>query len=331
MKALYKAIKSFFGSERGSVVIVSAAVTSVLLMFGAFTVDYGIAYLNTSDAQNAADAAALSAARLLPIEQTNESAATQARNTAIDYVRANGYPGISADNVVLGNVVSGRFTSVRVNVPCKVNSGFSGIFGIRQFEFNRFAKAAVSPASRMSGAVPLGVDQTQLNEAIKNNQTKHIYLKYGGGDGTTGSYGAIDLDGVKGGGANDFSAWLQFGYDGVIKIDDSLLPVEKGNMSGPTADAIESRFNQCTHFTGQGGCTAEHYYPDCPRVLKVLVIEKVGTSYVKVKGFAAFVIEEGFSDQVLGSYLKYLEPGEVNEHADWNMTDFGMYCIGLIE
>ncbi|MPM91959.1 hypothetical protein SDC9_139093 [bioreactor metagenome] len=208
---------------------------------------------------------------------------------------------------------------------------FAKSFGVNTFSFTRGAKASASPATRIGGTAPLGVDYEQLSEAIARGDTEHIYLKYGAGDGEEGSYGAIDLDGVKGGGANDFSTWLTYGYNGTIEVGDDLLPVEKGNMDGPTARSINERYNACTHYADDGGCSCAHYELTCPRVLKVLVIEKIGCSYVKVKGFAAFVLEgeAGDKGEVLGSYVKYLEPGESLVEDAWDSADFGIYNVGL--
>ncbi|MCX7614978.1 MAG: hypothetical protein N2Z65_04410 [Clostridiales bacterium] len=213
-----------------------------------------------------------------------------------------------------------------------MDSFFAKTVGINSFSFSRSAKARITPATQVNGAAPLGVEYSQLMNAISNNNTKHIYLKYGGGDGTQGSYGAIDLDGVKSGGASDFTSWLEYGYSGTLKIGDDLLPVEKGNMAGPTASSVSARYNSCTHFQGQGGCTAEHYVLDCPRVLKVLVIEKIGNSYVKIKGFAAFVLEGiGENGEVQGSYIKYFESGSISNGEYQAAQDYGMYHIGLSE
>jgi len=236
-----------------------------------------------------------------------------------------------AQEVTLEDLVNGKYTSVRVNIPCVVALSFAKVVGIDTITISRSAKTSITPTTQISGAAPLAVEMSQLSSAIANNNTEHIYLKYGAGDGTEGSYGAIDLDGVQGGGASDFSNWLQFGYNGIIKIGEDLLPVEKGNMSGPTASAVTQRYNACTHFQDEGGCTAEHYDPSCPRMLKILVVEKVGSTNVKVKGFAVFVLE-GEADtngEVLGSYIKSLEPGNITQDTNWGTTEFGVYNLGL--
>ena len=317
--------------EDGIITVIVALSMTAIMIFTAFVTDLGIAYIKSADIQNAADAASLAAGQLLPVNSVDETAVSNVKNEAIAYAGKNGETGLTTEDVTLGDLVNGIFTSVRVSVPCTVESFFAKAIGINSFSFSRSAKAKIAPSMQTSGVAPLGVDYIELANALANNGTQHIYLKYGGGGGTQGSYGAIDLDGVKGGGANDFTSWLDYGYDGVIKVGDDLLPVEKGNMAGPTTSAISERFNACTHFQDQGGCTADHYDLDCPRILKVLVIEKIGSSYVKVHGFAAFVIEGvGTNGEVLGSYIKYIDNGNVTGSNVWSTADYGMYNVGLV-
>lgn len=323
-----KGIKIRFSDERGAATIIVAIALSFLLVFCAFAVDFGVAYANTAKTQNAADAAALASGKALPVQVGDSSAISQAKNVAISYANKNGGFTITAENVELGNIINGRFTSVRVSIPTQSDMYFGKIIGAAPFQFTRSAKVQIAPASQAGNLNPLGVEKTQLENAIASGNTNHIYLKYGGGDGTTGSYGAIDLDGVMGGGANDFDSWLFFGYNGIIKVNDGLLPVEKGNMAGPTKDAIAQKYNACTHFQNDGGCTAEHYDADCPRVLRVLVIEKVNKSYIRVVGFAAFVIEGYYEDEVLGSYVPIVVSGSVDYT---NAPDYGVYNISLTE
>lgn len=316
--------------EEGSIAVIVALTMSVMMVFAAFVADFGLAYVKASDLQNAADAASMAAGQLLPVAVDDTAAVLEVKNTAIAYAKKNKEEGLTVEDVTLGDMIGGRYTSISLRIPCTVESFFAKTIGIDRFSFTKSAKVRVAPATQTNGVAPLGVDYIQLMNAIAIDATKHIYLKYGGGDGTEGSYGAIDLDGVKGGGASDFSTWLEFGYNGTIAIGEDLLPVEKGNMAGPTESAVSQRFTACTHFADLGGCTAEHYDLDCPRILKVLVIEKIGSSYVKVKGFAAFVLEEvGDNGEVMGSYIKYLDFGNVTNEDLWSTADFGIYNVGL--
>ena len=192
--------------------------------------------------------------------------------------------------------------------------------GINEIDFTRSAEACTLPCSSTSDTVPLGVKKTVLENLIASGNTKHVILKYGSktNDLGQGAFGAIDLDGVKGGGANEYSQWLENGYLGEINIGD-VLPIEPGNMAGPTYYAISKRYNSCTHFKSQGGCTAEHYISGCPRVMKVNVVEYLNNNkYVKITGFAAFVLEDYNTYQsngcVVGSYVDMVNVG--SEHGD---------------
>jgi len=322
---------SFKNDAAGSIIVIVAMSLTVIMVLAALVLDLGLAYFKTANIQNTADAASLAAGQLLPVDTTDEEAILAVKNRAILYAEKNGVDNLLAEEVTLQDSIFDKYTSVRVNIPCVVELSFAKVVGINTFAFARSAKASITPSTLIDGVAPLGVEKSQLSNAIATNNTEHIYLKYGPGDGTEGSYGAIDLDGVQGGGANDFSMWMQFGYSGVIEVGDNLLPVEKGNMAGPTETAITQRYLACTHFQDEGGCTADHYDPSCPRLLKILVFEKVGSSYVKVKGFAVFVLEGagGSNGEVLGSYIKTLDPGNIARVVDWENTEFGVYNLGL--
>lgn len=326
-----KLIKLLMQDQEGGVAIIAAMAMTMILTLSAFVVDFGLAYVKTANIQNAADASTLAAGKSLPVLVDDNVTMSQMKETAVIYAQKNNVNNLTYSDVTFGDVVNGRYTSISVNIPCTMDLYFAKSIGVNNITFNRNAKARATPSTQITGVAPLGVDYIQLNNAIASGETMHVNLKYGAGDGTQGSYGAIDLDGVQGGGANEYNYWLEYGYDGIIKVGDGLLPVEKGNMSGPTSSAIDVKYNSCTHFQGDGGCNAQHYDINCPRVIKILVIEKVGTKYVSVKGFAAFVIEgeTGSKAEVVGSYIKYFEPGELNLNADWNTENYGVYNLGL--
>src|SRR6478672_11789038 len=59
-------------NERGAVIIQVAVCLLGLLAFSAFVVDYGVMWVSRSQAQNAADAAALGAAQSLAFDNTKD-------------------------------------------------------------------------------------------------------------------------------------------------------------------------------------------------------------------------------------------------------------------
>ncbi len=70
--------------ERGSIVIIAALSLTMLLLLGSFLVDFGRAYVQMSQLQNAVDASVLAAVQELP-DTTN------ALNYADQYISSNGF------------------------------------------------------------------------------------------------------------------------------------------------------------------------------------------------------------------------------------------------
>ncbi len=72
-------------------------------------------------------------------------------------------------------------------------------------------------------------------------------LKYGGGSGTLGSFGTLDFSGFGcpddscGTGGNGYRCRLLYGYPCCVDTGTCVLN-EAGNMSGPTASGIQTRF-----------------------------------------------------------------------------------------
>lgn len=152
-----------------------------------------------------------------------------------------------------------------------------------------------------------------------------------------GNFGALDLDGASGGGANDYRNRLINGYEGTLRIGDeaSIIIPESGNMVGPTNDGLEARLNACTH---SPKCTIDHYVNECPRIVIVPVYEvhemqnanKVKT--MKVVGFAAFLLydsSEGSESGVIKGY--FLDDVTISGDSDPSATNYGTYAVKLIE
>jgi hypothetical protein len=178
MGKLYRFLK---GEEDGAITIIVALSLSVIIVFAAFVTDFGLAYVKASETQNGADAAALAAARLLPVDPDDAAEILEVYDTAVEYAGKNGLPPITAQDVALGDVINGKYTSVKVNIPNQAELNFAKIIGISTFNVSRSATARIAPCMSAEGAAPLGVEYTQLMDAIASGDTEHIYLKYGGG------------------------------------------------------------------------------------------------------------------------------------------------------
>lgn len=64
------------------------------------------------------------------------------------------------------------------------------------------------------------------------------------------------------------------------------IPIETGNMSGPTSQGVECRIEQC-----KKGCTHSNFDLECPRIMIVPMIKVVSSAEVEITGFAAFFLE----------------------------------------
>ena len=327
-------MKRFFKNEQGSnIVIIALSMTAVLIM-AAFVIDLGAAYVKTADVQTAADAAVMAAGLQLPVAINDTVKQSSVTATVLEYLNKNGISDTSGVNVYFAETANDNYMRIGVDVPAVSPTAFAKIIGVDEVTFTRGAEARTIPTTSLNDLVPLSAREDVLNAIIANGTTEHIILKYGKKteEVVQGAFGAIDLDGVKGGGANDYGSWLANGYQGDLTVG-MVLPVEPGNMEGPTHTGISTRFNACTHFQSHGGCTAEHYVSDCPRVMKVPVVEYIDTHEVRIVGFAAFIIEDytTYADKgyVIGTYVDMVNIGASKGDLTGAAENFGVYSLTL--
>ncbi len=322
--------------ERGESLLIVAFAITALVGVAATVTDLGVAYVKTEQTQTAADAAVLAAGASLPIEVDDSTAQAKATAIARDYLEKNGVTNADEATITFGDISDGSYHSIYVNQPAVSETAFARMFGINTVTFQREAEAKVVPCAALSDLVPLSIQESTLNELIAANNTQHVILKYGDNDDEVenGAFGAVDLDGVKGGGANDYTSWLANGYQAKLTVG-TVLPIEAGNMTGPTYAGIVSRYNACTHFPSDGGCSITKYVDDCPRVMKLAVIEYTDSShkYVRIVGFAAFVLEDytTYEDQgcVIGSYVNMVNVGAADGDMTGTAESFGVYSLVL--
>lgn len=330
-----KWIENFRNDESGAVVIAVAAFMVCALLLGALSVDFGCAYVKAAQVQTAADAAVLAAGRLLPVSAGDTAGKQKVLDTAKAYLRKNGVDNPDDYRISLGKLQGSRYECLHVAVDGSVPTSFAGVIGVHRLNFTREAEVQIAVCVRLNDVVPLSVEKTKLESCLAAGNKEHITLKFGASGNKelpSGDFGAIDLDGVRGGGANDYEARLAHGYKGEIAVGDDLYPVENGNMAGPTAASFNYRYNSCTHFPGAGGCTAEHFEAHCPRMIKVPVIEYVSKNNVKIVGFAAFVLEglaDTEKDTITGSYVDMVTIGSAGGDTTGTAADYGVYSLLL--
>lgn len=333
MNRLQQKLYRYHTEEKGSSIVIIALAFTALSLIAALVFDIGIAYYHTGEYENAADAAALAAGQLLPVSTLDTFKIYAMKHNAIEYAAKNGVTGLDADDIELTGVQNGYYTKLAVHISANVETNFARVIGIRSLNVVRSAKVRIAPVYKVYGAVPFAVKENVLDYCIANNMTTHIALKFGGGSGTQGDYGVIDLDCVKSGGANDVELWLKYGYTSMLNTGETLYPVEPGNMVSVIDSAVQNRYDSCTHYPALGGCTAEHFEDNCPRIMTVPVVVNVENKYVKIVGFAAFILEPlqetGF---VYGSLVKKTIAGVASDAIDvGGAGDYWLYSLVLTD
>jgi hypothetical protein len=120
---------------RGQVLIVTAACMVVLIGIAALAIDLGFSWMLRREEQNAADPAAVAAARFIsdpdPVTSVQTFDGTQGWNAACYYARANGF--FDSANTSCSSVLDPNGTLMQVNFPPAASAGdFSGQPGMVQ-------------------------------------------------------------------------------------------------------------------------------------------------------------------------------------------------------
>lgn len=319
-------MRKWWKSESGQSAVLFTLLLVVLVGMLALVIDYGMPALTTRKLQNAADSAALAAASKLPAYTSADEGAVKAE--AIDYAAKNGFSDV--DVSLEKSSGSSVLDTVKVTVHSNVEYSFAKIFGLTSVDLERSASAQIKAVSSLRGVVPLSIEKSEMDAALASGNY-YMTLKFGGGSGENGAYGALDLDGFNGGGASDYKDRLINGYGGTVSVGASL-PTENGNMSGPTEQGIQQRYNACTHYTSEGGCTPDHYDKNCPRVMMIPVVVYESEHSVTVKGFAPLLLDSyhgsGNECFVYGTYLpSFVVDG--NETIG-SSSPYGPYTVKLV-
>ncbi len=301
--------------SRGAVVVLVALAMTALLGLAALVADFGLLASFRVHLANACDAAALAGAQELPGRPEEAEAIARA------YAAANG---VAPEEVEAE--VSPDCRELTVRARREMSLFFARALGFARARVAAAAMARVAPLAAVRGAVPFAVEDQQLVVG------KPYVLKEGSGspeefrDVISGWYGALDLDGLRGGGARDYEERVKFGYEGVVRVGD-VLPVEPGNMSRPTTRGVAYRLSQC-----RDGCTWDNFRRGCPRLVLVPVVRPEpgkGEKMVRVVGFAAFFLEEvggtGEDSYVRGRFVQYVGPGEAGEAGE-----YGAFGVKLV-
>ena len=337
-----------YQKERGSVVVLVALSLTTLLGFCAIVTDVGLMYAEKAHLQNSVDAAALAGVQELP------SNPTLAEQIAQDYASQNG---VSAVTVTF----EANNAKISVQATQQVPTYFARIWGITEEQISASAKAMMVPPTELSGAVPLSIQEQDFVYGQKyelksggGSGTSSWYLDdsmnnaveiSGAGSGTPGWYGALELSDT---GANTYETDLANGYSGALSVG-QILDVKHGNMSGPTADGINTRLSRDTSVPKN---TIDNYDRNAPQIVYIPIVRIISESgnsiqEVQIVGFAAFFLEgvagNGNDSVVTGWFIRALAS---NGHTSANLSnlltteqdmenegasnDFGLYTPKLV-
>jgi hypothetical protein len=309
--------------ERGSVVVLVTLALTALLGFCAIVTDVGLMYAEKAHLQNSVDAAALAGVQELP----NDPSLAEQR--ARDYATRNGAPAVTV-------TFEANNAKIIVLATQQVPTYFARIWGIAEEQISVSAKAMMVPPAGLSGAVPLSIQEQDFVYGQK------YVLKSGGGSGTSdwyldddknnnvrksgeesgasGWYGALELTGT---GADMYKSDLANGYQGTLRVG-QILNVKHGNMSGPTADGINTRLSRDTRVPKN---TIDNHDRNAPQIVYIPIVQIItesGNSIQKVQivGFAAFFLEgvagNGNDSVVTGWFIRTLGS---NGHTSANLSD----------
>jgi len=334
--------------ERGSVVVLVTLALTTLLGFCAIVTDVGLLYAEKTHLQNSVDAAALAGVQELPNNPTD------AKNIAIDYATRNG---VSDVNVTF----EANDAKIIVQATQQVPTYFARIWGITEEQVSVSAGAMMVPPTGLSGAVPLSIQEQNFVKGQKyvlksgggfgttdwylDDDKNNAAKKSGEESGTSGWYGALELTGT---GANTYEMDLANGYTGTLSVG-QILDVKHGNMSGPTADAIHTRFSRDTRVPKN---TIDNYDRNAPQILYIPIVKIIAESgnsiqQVQIVGFAAFFLEgvagNGNDSVVTGWFIRTLTANgdtsaklsdllktEQDMESGVASNDFGLYTPKLV-
>ena len=333
--------------DRGSVVVIVALSLTVLLGFCAIVTDVGLLYAKKVHLQNSVDAAALAGVQELPNNPDD------AKDIAIDYATQNG---VSSVDVTF----EANNAKIIVQTTQQVPTFFARIWGINEEQISVTAKAMMVPPTGLSGAVPLSIQEQEFvygqKYVLKSgggsgtsswyfDEDKDNSVKKSGGGGSSGWYGSLELTGS---GANVYKDDLANGYQGTLQVG-QILNVKHGNMSGPTADGINTRLSRDNRVPKN---TINDYDRNAPQIVYIPIVKIISESgnsihKVEIVGFAAFFLEgvagNGNQSVVTGWFIETLvSNGQTSatladllnteqdmENGDAS-NDFGLYAPKLV-
>lgn len=317
MNILIKKFKLINDEDGVGVVWFALSFIAVIFIAG-LAIDGGRLYETKSELRKAADAAVLSGAQQLTV---NNTAVTDTVNQILAaHNEQSSLKGllIKPDNE----------NKVTVTLERSVPLYFMKLFGFSSTPVSIRSAAEIDPLVRTTGIVPFGIDESMVPDT--SHGPVPVTLKVDSGDSIYGNFGIVALSGV---GGKLYQDALMYGYDGEIDISDPNNPVifdtQTGNVQHKTVTGVNYRISQSVYSEG------DMTHSDDTRIITILVYQpyKVTTNQlksIKVTGFAYFYLDQPMSSTdstVKGEFISLVGKGYGKKDA----LDCGAYAVKLVE
>lgn len=269
-------------SERGATLILVAVAMTAMLGFLALAIDLGMLYVAHSDAQRAADAAALAGASAF-LDNSNSAAVGPARQRALEYAQRNTFQNgpIDSANVAITVLQDSNKVGVYIHRD-SVPTLFARVLGIRTVPIAAFAAAQAIQAGAAKCLKPVAIPDMWFDanedpnaDRVMDNGEQWVfgdnpgdrYEAFNGSNSSTATgYGSGFRNSTSPGFSNDFGRQLQIKeqdpqspfvaspgifYPWQIPIDPTEVPC-KGSFGGG-ASAYRNDICSCNNSSVQLG------------------------------------------------------------------------------
>lgn len=339
-------------NELGQSMLVLAMILSVLMGFAALVVDIGMMTIERGRIQNAADAAALAGARMLP---GNPQAAI---DDAAEYAGRNGINDgeIAAINVTTTDSAN---DTLQIELERDVDFGLARVLGLFSATVTVSATARTGEVAGAGALAPFAVEESVFAGLGQGDTTT---LKYNATNPQNGNFLPLALDER---GASEYEDNVKFGSGQFLCAVGSetagctsVAETEPGNLIGKTRQALDWVFaNTDAACDSYGDVFAEHesdelrlaLVPQCNRftsptaesyrLILVPVIDELcgGRCDVTILDFGLFFIEsyscgghgQGNSCELVGRYAQ--ADGNVNGILSAFSEDASVKSVKLIQ
>jgi Flp pilus assembly protein TadG len=296
-------------SESGQALLVTVLFLGALLGAVMLTLDVGVWFREQRQAQATADAAALAGAQALPTYPS------QAITNAQTFGTANG-GGVLADGITFRSDYEPNDTVV-VNVKRTAPGFFSQIFQIASVDVHATASARAGVPEQVSGAAPIVVNK--LHPMLSGPGCPCFRAETTlplGKDGAPGAFGLVNLDPDASNGVPNLANWIQYGFDGMLKLgaydSDPGAKFNSNNIDGALSARLGTELLFPVYDTLTGGGSNASY---------------------NVIGWVAFHLDsfddQGNSGTLTGYFTRVIWDG-IQSSSNKHLPDFGVYSVSLV-